>query len=113
MTKLEKVLASDSKLTKEDVLAFCPDDYGLDSACMFDDCNACWNSEVSTISYWDNITKIYKKQAEKGIKEYRMKLEENAGLTASQRLTLLEEELVDALVYLEHLKLKVAQYEQI
>lgn len=61
------------------------------------------------MSYWDNITEIYKKQAEKGIKEYKQTLEENDSLTAEERITMLEEELVDGLCYLEHLKAKIVK----
>ena len=56
------------------------------------------------MGYWDNITEIYRKQSEKGLKEYGMTLEENTDIPVSDRITMLEEELVDALVYLEHLR---------
>lgn len=56
------------------------------------------------MGYWDNITEIYRKQSEKGLKEYGMTLEENTDIPVDDRITMLEEELVDALVYLEHLR---------
>ena len=55
-------------------------------------------------SYWENITKIQQKQERKGHREYGMALEDNKGLTTQERLTMLEEELIDALMYIEHLK---------
>ncbi len=59
------------------------------------------------MSYWSNITKIYSRQRAKGIQEYGQTLEQNKSLTDIDRLEYLEEELVDALVYLEHLKAKL------
>ena len=56
------------------------------------------------MGYWDNITEIYRKQSEKGLKEYRMTLEEHTDIPVSDRIAVVEEELVDALVYLEHLR---------
>ena len=64
-------------------------------------------------SYWDNVTKIYEKQRERGIREYGQKLEENTGLTVEERINMIEEELVDTLMYLEHLKeMKVGELEE-
>lgn len=54
--------------------------------------------------YWENVTAIYEKQRKKGISEYGMTLEDNKALSTEERINMLEEELVDALVYLEHLK---------
>lgn len=54
--------------------------------------------------YWDNITQIYEKQRDKGIKEYGQTLEANYKLSIEERLSMLEEELVDALMYSEHIK---------
>lgn len=56
------------------------------------------------MSYWDNITAIYEKQRKKGIESYGQTLEENTSLTDIDRLEYLEEELVDALMYIEHIK---------
>lgn len=55
-------------------------------------------------SYWENVTKIYKKQTEKGIREYGQTLEQNTVLSATERIEMAQEELVDLLVYLEHIK---------
>lgn len=54
--------------------------------------------------YWDNITRIYERQRDKGVRQYGQTLEENKGLSTLDRIEMLEEELVDALMYLEHLK---------
>lgn len=54
--------------------------------------------------YWANITRIFKKQQEKGIKTYGQILEDNADLTAAETLVMLQEELIDALMYIEKLK---------
>lgn len=56
------------------------------------------------MSYWNNICELQKKQTEKGVKTYGQTLEENTGMTNLERLTYLEEELIDALMYIEHLK---------
>ena len=56
------------------------------------------------VSYWDKITAINSKQQSKGIKEYGQTLEENKELSVSETLTMLEEELVDALNYIEKVK---------
>ena len=56
------------------------------------------------VSYWDKITAINSKQKSKGIKEYGQTLEDNKELTVTETLTMLEEELVDALNYIEKIK---------
>ena len=56
------------------------------------------------VSYWDKITAINSKQQSKGIKEYGQTLEDNKELTVTETLTMLEEELVDALNYIEKIK---------
>jgi hypothetical protein len=47
---------------------------------------------------------MQKKQTEKGIETYGQVLEDNTGMSTLDRLTYLEEELIDALMYIEHLK---------
>lgn len=54
--------------------------------------------------YWDNICKIAEKQRQKGLDTYGQGLEDNEALSPVERIEYLEEELVDALMYLEHLK---------
>ena len=56
------------------------------------------------VSYWDKITAINSKQQTKGIKEYGQTLEDNKELTVTETLTMLEEELIDALNYIEKVK---------
>jgi len=56
------------------------------------------------MSYWDNVTAIYKKQTEKGVSQYGQTLEENQALDIEERITMAQEEMVDMLVYLEHIK---------
>lgn len=56
--------------------------------------------------YWNNITEIAKKQRAKGIETYGKGLEANDKPTV-ERITYIEEELVDALMYLEWLKEKI------
>lgn len=53
--------------------------------------------------YWDNITEIAKKQRIKGINTYGQGIEDNDKPTID-RIQYIEEELVDALMYLEWLK---------
>lgn len=53
--------------------------------------------------YWENVTKIANKQREKGISEYGQGLEANKAAVLD-RINYIEEELVDALMYLEWLK---------
>lgn len=57
--------------------------------------------------YWDNISKIQRKQTEKGLKTYGQVLEDNTELSTEEVLTYLEEELIDALMYIEHIKKKM------
>ena len=54
--------------------------------------------------YWNNICELQKKQTEKGIKKYGFTLEESDNMPLLKTLTYLEEELVDALFYIEHIK---------
>ncbi len=53
--------------------------------------------------YWYNITKMYKVQRAKGEKRYRKTLEENTACI-EDRITYLQEEMVDGLMYCEWLK---------
>lgn len=56
------------------------------------------------MGYWDNICEMQKRQTEKGIRTYGQTLEENTALTPIERLEYLEEELIDGLMYIEHIK---------
>lgn len=55
-------------------------------------------------SYWNNVCEIQRKQTEKGIRTYGQTLEQNTSLDILERLTMLEEELIDGLMYIEHIK---------
>lgn len=54
--------------------------------------------------YWDNIKKMQQKQTEKGINKYDQILEENTKMTKNERIEYLQEEMIDALMYCEHIK---------
>ena len=54
--------------------------------------------------YWDNICKIAEQQRKKGLTEYGKGLEDNTELSTDERIKMVEEEMVDALMYLEHLR---------
>ena len=54
--------------------------------------------------YWDNIKKMQQKQIEKGINKYGQILEENTKMTKNERIEYLQEEMIDALMYCEHIK---------
>ncbi len=54
--------------------------------------------------YWNKIEKIYKKQRKKGLETYKTTLEENDKLDIKEALLMLEEELIDSLMYIEKIK---------
>lgn len=60
--------------------------------------------------YWDRINAIYHRQKAKGLKKYGMPLEANPA-AIQIRLTYLEEELVDGLMYIEWIKDKIWEVE--
>lgn len=53
--------------------------------------------------YWENIEALANKQRQKGIKTYGKGLESNL-LDVEKRIQYIEEELIDALMYLEWVK---------
>lgn len=55
-------------------------------------------------NYWENVCLMQKRQTEKGIRTYGQKLEDNKSMTIIERLDYLEEELIDSLMYIEHIK---------
>ena len=59
--------------------------------------------------YWNNINELSQKQREKGISKYGAGLEDNTVLNHEQCVTYLQEELVDGLMYCEHLKAKLKE----
>lgn len=58
---------------------------------------------MSTNPYWDRITRLAEKQREKGLETYGQGLEDNQS-HVFDRLNHIEEELIDALMYLEWLR---------
>lgn len=56
------------------------------------------------VDYWRNICGINARQEKKGVEKYGQRLEENTTLSTVQRIEHAQEELIDALKYLEHLK---------
>ena len=53
--------------------------------------------------YWENITRLAERQRAKGIETYGHGLEDNPAAVLN-RIEYIEEELIDALMYLEWLK---------
>ena len=53
--------------------------------------------------YWERICKLSDKQRAKGMETYGQGLESNP-MGIAERLTYLEEELIDSLMYIEHIK---------
>ena len=57
--------------------------------------------------YWERITQMADKQREKGISTYGQGLEQNITPDALKRIEYIQEELIDALMYMEWLKEKL------
>lgn len=64
------------------------------------------------MNYWNNICEINRRQEEKGIKEYGQRLEDNKDFSIEECITYAEEEAVDLLKYLEHLKYLLRKMER-
>lgn len=62
------------------------------------------NERRLALGYWDNICEMQRKQTEKGLATYGMALEQNADLSIEERITMAEEEMIDFLMYCEHIK---------
>ncbi len=56
------------------------------------------------VDYWANINALNNRQTEKGFNKYGEYLEDNTTLSRTQRIEHAEEEAIDLLKYLEHLK---------
>jgi len=54
--------------------------------------------------YWERITQMSDRQRKKGIDTYGQGLEANTAPDALKRIEYIQEELIDALMYLEWLK---------
>ena len=63
-----------------------------------------WLPPKNAGDYWRNICGINARQEAKGIAKYGQTLEANTTLSTVQRIEHAQEELIDALKYLEHLK---------
>jgi len=72
----------------------------------------CWTEIARTVTveadkegnpYWENICKIADKQRAKGMATYGQGIESNP-MGIIERLEYLEEELIDGLMYIEHVK---------
>jgi len=61
------------------------------------------------MDYWDNICKMQQKQTDKGISKYGQVLEENTSMDIKTRLEYLQEELIDGLMYIEHIKTLIGE----
>ena len=66
--------------------------------------SAVQNKDTPDNAYRDAIVRLIDRQRAKGMEKYGQTLEENTTLTTEQRIEHAQEELVDALQYLEHLK---------
>ena len=98
--------------------------YEVENGCITDDDEEFWD-EIDTFeqinkefsaqfvlveeqpkqnTYWQNICELNSKQEQKGISKYGQTLEDNTTLSVLQRLEHLQEELLDAMKYTEHLK---------
>lgn len=64
-------------------------------------------------NYWETINKMAEKQRNKGISKYGYTLEQNQELDTLESIIYLQEELIDALMYCEHLKSKVRKLKEI
>jgi NTP pyrophosphatase (non-canonical NTP hydrolase) len=100
----------------------CPSDHKLDTVenerefCVNHSCVKCYAREYTEpgqtaedkapeFDYWANISAINARQTAKGLSKYGQPLEENVTLTRTQRIEHAQEEAIDLLKYLEHLKL--------
>ena len=63
-------------------------------------------------NYWQNICNMQKRQTEKGIRKYGQVLENNTEMSIKERLEYLQEELIDALMYIEHIKVHVGKEQE-
>ena len=62
-----------------------------------------WEAKEDDNPYWKRICKLSERQRAKGMETYGQGLEMNP-LSIEERLTYLEEELIDGLYYIEHVK---------
>lgn len=62
-----------------------------------------WEEDAPENPYWERICAISEKQRAKGMETYGQGLESNP-MAIKERLEYLEEELIDGLMYIEHIK---------
>lgn len=62
---------------------------------------------MAEMNYVKNIIDLLEKQRQKGIAKYGQIIEDNTSLSRAQRVEHIEEELIDALMYAEHIKAAV------
>lgn len=129
MTLLEKAKEMGLSLSLDGKFAEgCPCDHGFETVeeskafCMGHSCWDCYAREykepekpdvldsidrqlTALPDYWANISAINARQTEKGLGKYGQSLEENTTLSRVQRIEHAQEEAIDLLKYLEHLKL--------
>ena len=80
--------------------------YNPGVTCDGGECSSCgWSKgrELPRNPYWERICTISDKQRAKGMKTYGQGLEMNP-MSIIERLEYLEEELIDGLMYIEHIK---------
>lgn len=86
------------------------------ASCRYDDvpafeepCCACWGHnkwealKPNENPYWERISALAERQRSKGMSKYGFGLEKNP-MGIIERLEYLEEELIDGLFYIEHIK---------
>lgn len=76
---------------------------------LCDDCSEIHHCQDGIIinppdGYWQSICEIQEKQTKKGLNKYKMNLESNTSMDMLTRIQYLEEELIDGLMYIEHIK---------
>jgi hypothetical protein len=84
--------------------------FGLDRPCFTTENEEIINENYEAMKhviepnpYWDKVTTLANKQRAKGLKDYGQGIEDNPAAVLD-RLTYIEEELIDALMYLEWLR---------
>ena len=101
-----------SKEIKKEYDKFCSQQGSDCSGCSYDDdvyCHLSFAYDKGRVTdlqnpYWRRITQMSDRQREKGIETYGQGLEHFTTPNAFQRIEYIQEELIDALMYLEWLK---------
>lgn len=85
---------------------YCDDSVDCSLECKYFDGTGTEFIEVIDNPYWERITSVAERQRKKGINTYGQVLEANPA-DIMTRFTYFEEELVDALMYIEWIKEKI------